>query len=66
MNRFLLARLRRVRRRLRRRVTGHDPVLIGSGVALAGLGVVLVAAATRRHGVALPARQLVWAALGVA
>ena len=66
MNGFLLARLRRVRRRLRRRVTGHDPVLIGSGVALAGLGVVMVAAATRRHGVALPARQLVWAALGVA
>jgi rod shape determining protein RodA len=34
-------------------------------VALAGLGVVMVGAATRRHGAAFPARQLVWVAVGL-
>jgi rod shape determining protein RodA len=34
-------------------------------VALAGLGVVLVAAATRRHGGAFAARQSMWVAIGI-
>jgi rod shape determining protein RodA len=58
-------RVRRVRRRIRRRVSGHDPVLIGSAGGLAGLSVVLVGAATRRHGLAFPARQLLWVAVGI-
>jgi rod shape determining protein RodA len=34
-------------------------------VALACLGVLLVGAATRRHGAVFPARQLVWMAIGI-
>jgi len=59
------ARLRRIRRRLGRRLAGHDPVLIGSALALAALGVMLVGAATRRHGAMFPVRQVVWVAAGV-
>jgi len=58
--------LRRVRRRIGRRVAGHDPLLLGSAAALAGLGVVLVGAATRRHGAVFAARQLLWVAVGAA
>ena len=47
MSRLLLSRWRRVRHRLRRRMAGHDPVLLGSALALAALGVVMVGAATR-------------------
>lgn len=57
--------LRRCRRRLGRRVAGHDPVLIGSALALAGFGVVLVGAATRRLGVGFAVRQLIWSVAGV-
>ena len=46
-------------------MAGHDPLLIGSVLALAGLGVVLVGAATRRHGPAFAARQLTWVAMGM-
>ncbi|MDQ1502080.1 MAG: rod shape determining protein RodA [Actinomycetota bacterium] len=55
---------RRVRRRIGRRVAGYDPVLIGSVVALALLGVVMVGAATQRHGAVFLARQLLWVAIG--
>jgi rod shape determining protein RodA len=58
------SRARRVRRRLARRVAGFDPVLIGSALALSGLGVVLVGAATQRHGATFAARQLLWVAVG--
>jgi rod shape determining protein RodA len=61
----LRPRLRRCRRRLGRRLAGHDPVLIGSAVALAMLGVVLVGAATLRHGGGFAVRQLIWAMAGV-
>jgi len=64
VSRLLLSRWRRVRHRLRRRMAGHDPVLLGSALALAALGVVMVGAATRRHGAAFPARQLIWVAAG--
>ena len=57
---------RRLRRRALRRVAGHDPLLIGSAAALAALGVLVVAAATRRHGPTFAARQLVWVAVGLA
>ena len=63
--RRLTAGLRRARRRAGRRVTGHDPVLLGSVTALAALGVVLVGAATRRHGTVFAARQLVWVVAGL-
>lgn len=56
--------LRRVRRRAGRRVAGFDPLLVGSAAALAALGVVLVGAATQRHGAAYAARQLVWVVAG--
>ena len=49
-----------------RRVAGHDPVLLGSVLALSALGVVLVGAATRRHGAAFPVRQLLWVVVGTA
>ena len=62
---LLPGRVRRLRRRVERRLAGHDLVLVGSAVALAGLGVVLVGAATRRQGPALAARQLVWVVLGI-
>jgi rod shape determining protein RodA len=45
-------------------VAGYDPVLIGSVVALALLGVVMVGAATQRHGAVFLARQLLWVAIG--
>jgi rod shape determining protein RodA len=66
VRRLLGSRVRMVRRRVGRRLAGHDPVLLGSAVALAALGVVLVGAATRRHGTAFPARQLLWVAVGAA
>ena len=66
MTSVLTARLRLVRRRLTRRITGHDPILLGSAAALAALGVVLVGAATRRHGAMFPVRQLLWVAVGAA
>ncbi|HEV7686320.1 MAG TPA: FtsW/RodA/SpoVE family cell cycle protein, partial [Acidimicrobiia bacterium] len=53
-----------MRRRVGRRVAGYDPVLIGSVVALALLGVVMVGAATQRHGAVFLARQLLWVAIG--
>jgi len=59
------ARWRRFRRRLGRRLAGHDPVLIGSAVALAALGVVMVGAATRRQGPAFAGRQLIWVVAGI-
>jgi rod shape determining protein RodA len=59
------SRARRARRRVARRVMGHDPILIGSALALSALGVLLVGAATQRHGATFAARQLVWVALGV-
>ena len=46
--------------------SGTIPVLIGSVLALASLGVVLVGAATRRHGPTFAVRQLSWVALGIA
>ena len=58
-------RLRRGWRRLGRRLAGHDPVLIGSALALAAVGVVLVGAATLRHGHGFVVRQLIWAVAGV-
>jgi rod shape determining protein RodA len=45
-------------------MAGYDPVLIGSALALAALGVLLVGAATRRHGAVFPARQLLWVVAG--
>jgi rod shape determining protein RodA len=66
VKRLLGGRVRRIRRRVARRVAGHDPVLIGSALALAALGVVLVGAATRRHGATFTARQLLWVAAGAA
>jgi rod shape determining protein RodA len=65
VKRLLLSRIRRVRRRLARRLAGHDSLLIASAMALAGLGVVLVGAATRRHGALFAARQLLWVVAGV-
>ncbi|HZQ78097.1 MAG TPA: rod shape-determining protein RodA [Acidimicrobiia bacterium] len=65
MTGLLLSRGRRLRRRVERRLAGHDLVLIGAAVALAALGVLLVGAATRRHGVAFPARQGLWVLVGV-
>jgi rod shape determining protein RodA len=44
---------------------GFDPILIGSALALSALGVVLVGAATQRHGAAFAARQSLWLAVGV-
>jgi cell division protein FtsW (lipid II flippase) len=44
----------------------HDAGLVGGVLALAAFGVVLVGAATSRHGPGFAARQLVWVALGVA
>jgi rod shape determining protein RodA len=64
VKRFLGGRVRRIRRRVARRMAGHDPVLIGSALALSALGVVLVGAATRRHGAAFSAKQLLWVAVG--
>ena len=58
--------MRRVRRRVARRVVGHDPILIGSALALSALGVLLVGAATQRYGATFAARQLVWVAVGAA
>jgi rod shape determining protein RodA len=60
----LRSRVRRARRRVGRRLVGHDPLLIGSVLALAALGVVLVGAATRRYGPQFAVRQLVWVAVG--
>lgn len=60
------SRARRVRRRVARRVAGFDPILIGSALALSGLGVLLVGAATQRHGATFAARQLLWVAVGAA
>ena len=60
-----LRRSRRGARRLRRRAVGHDAVLIGSALALAALGVLLVGAATRRQGDGFALRQLIWAVAGV-
>jgi rod shape determining protein RodA len=60
------ARVRLVRRRIGRRLAGYDPILLGSAAALAALGVVLVGAATRRHGATFPVRQLIWVAVGAA
>jgi rod shape determining protein RodA len=50
---------------MERCLAGHDLLLVGSAVALAGLGVVLVGAATRRQGVAFPVRQLLWVGIGL-
>ena len=66
MNRALRSRLRRVQRRMARRAAAYDPVLVGSALALSALGVLLVGAATQRHGVAFAARQLLWVAVGAA
>jgi rod shape determining protein RodA len=49
-----------------RQLAGHDPILLGSAAALAALGVLLVGAATRRHGATFPLRQLLWVAVGAA
>ncbi|MGH9009556.1 MAG: rod shape-determining protein RodA [Acidimicrobiia bacterium] len=49
-----------------RRVVGYDPILIGSALALSALGVLLVGAATQRHGATFAARQLLWVAVGAA
>ena len=65
MTRAVIGRVRRARRRAGRWAAGHDPVLLGSAVALAALGVVLVGAATRRHGVTFPVRQLLWVGIGI-
>ena len=64
MVQLLSGRVRRARRRVARRLAGHDPVLIGSAAALAAFGVLLVGAATQRHGGAFAARQLLWVAVG--
>ena len=66
MRSAIRSRARRVRRRVARRVVGFDPILIGSALALSALGVVLVGAATQRHGAAFAARQSLWVAVGVA
>ena len=63
--RLLQSRLRLLRRRVGRRAAGYDPVLIGSAVALAGLGVLLVGAATQRHGLVFAVRQFVWVIAGL-
>ncbi|HVW35126.1 MAG TPA: rod shape-determining protein RodA [Acidimicrobiia bacterium] len=63
--RALGSRWRRIRRRAGRRVAGYDPLLIGSAVALAALGIVLVGAATRGQGLAYPVRQLLWVTIGL-
>jgi rod shape determining protein RodA len=65
VSRLLVTRWRRFRRRLGRRLAGHDPVLIGSAVARAALGVVMVGAATRRQGPAFAGRQLIWVVAGI-
>jgi rod shape determining protein RodA len=59
------AAVRRARRRAGRRLVGHDAVLLGSVLGLAGLGVLLVGAATRRQGPVFAVRQLAWVALGL-
>lgn len=64
MRRIVGTGWRRARRRIGRRVAGYDPVLIGTVVALALLGVVMVGAATRRHGAVFLGRQLVWLGVG--
>jgi rod shape determining protein RodA len=61
----LRAVLRRAGRRIERRLLGYDTVLLGSVSALAALGVLLVGAATRRHGAVFAVRQLAWVALGL-
>jgi rod shape determining protein RodA len=66
MSRAIRNRLRRLRRRVAWRAAGYDPVLIGSALALSALGVLLVGAATQRHGAAFAARQLLWLAVGAA
>ena len=66
MRTALRSRARRVRRRVARRVVGHDPILIGSALALSALGVLLVGAATQRHGATFAVRQFAWVAVGVA
>lgn len=66
MRSAIRSRARRARRRLARRAGGFDPILIGSALALSVLGVVLVGAATRRHGPAFATRQLAWVAVGAA
>jgi rod shape determining protein RodA len=66
MSRAIRNRLRRLRRRVAWRAAGYDPVLIGSALALSALGVLLVGAATQRHGAAFAARQLLWVAVGAA
>ena len=64
MNQLIRSRLRRARRRIARRAAAFDPVLVGSALALSALGVLLVGAATQRHGVAFAARQSLWVAGG--
>ena len=49
-----------------RRAAAYDPVLVGSALALSALGVLLVGAATQRHGVVFAARQGLWVAVGAA
>jgi rod shape determining protein RodA len=49
-----------------RRLVGYDPILIGSALALSALGVLLVGAATQRHGATFATRQLLWVAVGAA
>ena len=66
MNRAIRSRLRRIQRRVARRAAGYDLVLVGSSLALSALGVLLVGAATQRHGAAFAARQLLWVAVGAA
>lgn len=66
MRRRFRGRVRRIGRRASRHLSGHDPVLIGCALALSGLGVLLVGAATQRHGATFAARQLVWVAVGAA
>jgi rod shape determining protein RodA len=65
VRRLLSGRLRRFRRRVARRAAGYDALLVGSATALAALGVLLVGAATQRHGPAFAARQLLWVAAGL-
>jgi len=66
VNRAIRSRLRRIQRRVARRAAGYDLVLVGSSLALSALGVLLVGAATQRHGAAFAARQLLWVAVGAA